>query len=86
MYYRYVQLMCYAVLIHFKFQAPPDVMLKLHGNGVRRARWDAKLGYMRNPQPPPLPISSLFPTGGIVGCLDVVITRVYPVQVIASLY
>ena len=62
-------------------QAPADVQLKIFANSTRRARWYARLGYCRHPQPPPLPICSLLPRGGLVGCVDVIITRVYPLQV-----
>ena len=56
-------------------------MMKISANGTRRARWDARLGYLRNPQPPALPLCSLYPSGGMVACVDVVVTRIYPPQV-----
>lgn len=56
-------------------------MLKISTNSCRRACWNARLGYQSNPQPVPLPLSSLFADGGIVSCVDVVVTRVYPLQV-----
>ena len=62
-------------------QAPADMMLKIYTNSTRRVAWWTKLGYHRNLQPPPLPLSSLYPDGGLVGCVDVVVCRVYPTQV-----
>ena len=56
-------------------------MLKLCANSTRRARWDSALGYCGRPQPVPLPLSTLYPTGGLVGCVDVVVARVYPLVV-----
>ena len=56
-------------------------MMKISANGTRRARWDARLGYLRNPQPPALPLCSLYPSGGMVACVDIVVTRIYPSQV-----
>lgn len=57
--------------------------LRIGANGTRRARWDARLGFLRRPQPPLLPLSSLRPAGGPAACVDVVVTRVYPLQVSA---
>ncbi|NWR71646.1 BRCA2 protein, partial [Centropus unirufus] len=61
-------------------EAPDSLMLKISANSTRRARWDAKLGFHRDPRPFPLPLSSLYSEGGAVGCVDVVIQRTYPVQ------
>ena len=62
-------------------QAPDSVMLELSANSTRRAHWDAKLGFQASRRAFSVPIYSLFPDGGLVGCLDVVITRIYPQQV-----
>ncbi|NXA51689.1 BRCA2 protein, partial [Nothocercus julius] len=61
-------------------EAPDSLMLKISANSTRRARWNAKLGFHRDPRPFPLPLSSLYSEGGTVGCVDVVIQRTYPVQ------
>ncbi|CAL8349263.1 unnamed protein product [Arctogadus glacialis] len=60
-------------------EAPEGLMLKIGANSCRRARWDAKLGFQRDPRPFLLPLSSLFSTGGAVGCVDLLILRSYPV-------
>ena len=64
-------------------QAPDSVMLELSANSTRRAHWDAKLGLQSDRRAFPVPIYSLFPDGGMVGCIDVVINRIYPPQVIS---
>ncbi|XP_058275459.1 breast cancer type 2 susceptibility protein isoform X2 [Hirundo rustica] len=61
-------------------EAPDSLMLKISANSTRRARWHTKLGFHRDPRPFPLPLSSLYSEGGVVGCIDVVIQRTYPVQ------
>ena len=59
-------------------EVPATCALKLSANSTRRARWFAKLGYQVQPRPFPVPLMSVFPEGGLVGCTDVVIARVYP--------
>ncbi|KAM9318754.1 breast cancer type 2 susceptibility protein [Pholidichthys leucotaenia] len=61
-------------------EAPESLMLKICANSSRPVRWDAKLGFHKNPQPFLLPVSTLFNNGGPVGCVDVVILRSYPIQ------
>ncbi|NXT76292.1 BRCA2 protein, partial [Zapornia atra] len=61
-------------------EAPDSLMLKLSANSTRCARWDAKLGFQRDPRPFPLPLASLYSEGGAVGCIDVLIQRTYPMQ------
>ncbi|NWS29960.1 BRCA2 protein, partial [Polioptila caerulea] len=61
-------------------EAPDSLMLKISANSTRRVRWHTKLGFHRDPRPFPLPLSSLYPEGGAVGCIDVVIQRTYPIQ------
>ncbi|XP_006879697.1 PREDICTED: breast cancer type 2 susceptibility protein [Elephantulus edwardii] len=61
-------------------EAPESLRLKISANSTRPARWYAKLGFHSDPRPFPLPLPSLFSDGGIVGCVDVVVQRVYPVQ------
>ena len=59
-------------------EAPASLALRLHGNSTRRARWFSRLGYQRLPHPFPVPLMSVFPDGGLVGRVDVVVVRVYP--------
>ncbi|KAM6447518.1 breast cancer type 2 susceptibility protein isoform 1-T1 [Liasis olivaceus] len=61
-------------------EAPESLMLKITANSTRRARWYAKLGYYRDPRPFSLPLSSLFSDGGTVGCIDVIVQKIYPIQ------
>jgi breast cancer 2 susceptibility protein len=59
-------------------EAPESAALRLHGNSTRRAQWDAKLGYQRDPRPMHVPLSSVLPAGGKVGFTSFLIARVYP--------
>ncbi|XP_067221883.1 breast cancer type 2 susceptibility protein [Chanodichthys erythropterus] len=61
-------------------EAPESLMLKISANSTRRARWDTKLGYYRDPRPIRLPLSSLYTTGGVVSCVNIVVLRSYPTQ------
>ncbi|XP_047408155.1 breast cancer type 2 susceptibility protein isoform X1 [Sciurus carolinensis] len=61
-------------------EAPESLMLKISANSTRPACWYTKLGFFPDPRPFPLPLSSLFSDGGNVGCADVVVQRVYPMQ------
>ncbi|XP_053312342.1 breast cancer type 2 susceptibility protein [Spea bombifrons] len=61
-------------------EAPDSIMLKLAANSTRPAVWHTRLGYFRDPRPFCLRLSSLFSEGGIAGCVDVVIQRIYPIQ------
>ncbi|XP_077648425.1 breast cancer type 2 susceptibility protein isoform X4 [Urocitellus parryii] len=61
-------------------EAPESLMLKISANSTRPACWYTKLGFFPDPRPFPLPLSSLFSDGGNVGCVDVVVQRVYPMQ------
>ncbi|XP_049827738.1 breast cancer type 2 susceptibility protein homolog [Schistocerca gregaria] len=60
-------------------EAGPNVRLKIHTNSTRRARWDCRLGFCRQPGPLPVSLSSLKPAGGVISCVSAVIARVYPV-------
>ena len=60
-------------------KAPLSCHLKISANSTRRARWDAKLGYQRNPVPFLVSLTSLYPDGGSVGCVEAVVARIYPV-------
>ncbi|KAI2656352.1 hypothetical protein H4Q32_013257 [Labeo rohita] len=61
-------------------EAPESLMLKISANSTRRARWDTKLGYYRDPRPISLTLSSLFTAGGVVSCVNIVVLRSYPTQ------
>ncbi|XP_069825997.1 breast cancer type 2 susceptibility protein isoform X2 [Dendropsophus ebraccatus] len=61
-------------------EAPESLMLKIAGNSTRPARWFARLGYFHDPRPFCLRLSSLLADGGVVGCIDVLIQRIYPMQ------
>ncbi|XP_045929819.1 breast cancer type 2 susceptibility protein [Micropterus dolomieu] len=61
-------------------EAPDSLMLKICANSSRPARWDAKLGFHRDPRPYLLPVSCLYSNGGPVGCVDIIILRSYPIQ------
>ncbi|XP_073518613.1 breast cancer type 2 susceptibility protein isoform X2 [Phyllobates terribilis] len=61
-------------------EAPESLMLKIAGNSTRPARWHATLGYFRDPRPFCLRLSSLLAEGGVVGCVDVLLQRIYPMQ------
>ncbi|XP_038673987.1 breast cancer type 2 susceptibility protein isoform X2 [Scyliorhinus canicula] len=61
-------------------EAPESLMIKISANSTRPARWYAKLGFHRDPRPFQLPISTLFSEGGMVGCVDVIVVRIYPMQ------
>ncbi|XP_029415525.1 breast cancer type 2 susceptibility protein isoform X2 [Nannospalax galili] len=61
-------------------EAPASLMLKISANSTRPACWYTKLGFFPDPRPFPLPLSSLFSDGGNVGCVDIIVQRVYPMQ------
>ena len=54
-----------------------DTRLIIRINSVRRARWDKQLGYQKVPLFP-VSLSSLFPKGGPLPFIEVVIQRKYP--------
>lgn len=55
-------------------------MLKINANSTRRAHWNVKLGFQACPLPFPVPMSSLYPDGGLVGCVHVTVARTHPLQ------
>ncbi|XP_030836797.1 uncharacterized protein LOC584780 [Strongylocentrotus purpuratus] len=66
-------------------EIPEGLKLKITANSTRRARYDARLGLQADPRPFPLPMTSLHPEGGTIGCLDVLILRTYPMQFMEKL-
>ncbi|XP_035390285.1 breast cancer type 2 susceptibility protein isoform X3 [Electrophorus electricus] len=61
-------------------EAPDSLMLKISANSTRPARWDAKMGFHKDPRPFQVSLSSLYSTGGVVGCVDIIVLRSYPTQ------
>nr|XP_037277025.1 LOW QUALITY PROTEIN: breast cancer type 2 susceptibility protein homolog [Rhipicephalus microplus] len=66
-------------------EASSDAALKLSYNSTRRARWDARLGYYAQPKPFPVSLASLHPKGGLVGRVDCLVIRAYPVMYLEML-
>ncbi|GAB6026001.1 Breast cancer 2, early onset [Chamberlinius hualienensis] len=56
-----------------------NVTLKLNANSCRRARWHSKLGFQYAPLPS-LSIKSLYPDGGRLPAVDILVARVFPMQ------
>lgn len=63
----------------FFFFFPP--LLKISANSTRRARWDTKLGFYKDPRPFPLLLSALYANGGVASRVDITVLRSYPIQV-----
>ncbi|XP_043585312.1 breast cancer type 2 susceptibility protein homolog isoform X3 [Bombus pyrosoma] len=55
-----------------------NVRLKLHTNSTRRARWDMKLGYTVPSGPMCTKLKTIYPNGGLIGKIKVIVARVYP--------
>uniref|UniRef100_A0A131YJ00 Breast cancer 2 susceptibility protein n=1 Tax=Rhipicephalus appendiculatus TaxID=34631 RepID=A0A131YJ00_RHIAP len=66
-------------------EAPADAALKLSYNSTRRARWDVHLGYFAAPRPFRVSLASLHPKGGLVGRVDCLVIRAYPVMYLEML-
>ncbi|KAK2831695.1 hypothetical protein Q7C36_016781 [Tachysurus vachellii] len=61
-------------------EAPESLMLKISANSTRRARWDTKLGFYKDPRPFPLLLSALYANGGVASRVDITVLRSYPIQ------
>ncbi|XP_062408683.1 breast cancer type 2 susceptibility protein isoform X2 [Sardina pilchardus] len=61
-------------------EAPKSLMLKISANSTRPARWDTRLGYHCDPRPFQLQLDTLFSDGGVVGCVNLLVLRSYPMQ------
>ncbi|XP_014779964.1 breast cancer type 2 susceptibility protein [Octopus bimaculoides] len=61
-------------------EAYSQVQLKVNGNCCRPAKWNSRLGYQRDPRPFAIPISHINQNGGLIGSVDVVIARIYPIR------
>ncbi|CAH2014697.1 unnamed protein product [Acanthoscelides obtectus] len=66
-------------------EATDLVSLRINYNNTRRACWNAKLGYQKYPQPFPIKICSIHPSGGTVGAIKICIIRVYPLKFLERL-
>lgn len=62
-------------------QAPASLQLKINANSTRPVPWDTVLGFQPDPRPLCVPLSDLHGEGGMVGCVDVVLGRKYPLMV-----
>ncbi|CAF0722989.1 unnamed protein product [Brachionus calyciflorus] len=60
-------------------EAPEDMHFKLSVNSTRKAKWYAKLGYLKPQRPLVVNLKSLKPNS-IVGVIDVLIERIYPIM------
>ncbi|KAH9964099.1 hypothetical protein BC827DRAFT_49058 [Russula dissimulans] len=61
-------------------EAYDKVELNIAGNGTHLAPWHTKLGFQ--PHPAIATLHTLSPDGGVVPCLQLVVTKVYPVAFI----
>jgi breast cancer 2 susceptibility protein len=61
-------------------EAPPDFYFKLNINCVRKAKWHAKLGFVKPQRPLCIPLHTIRPIGN-VGAINAVIERIYPILV-----
>ncbi|GAB1608266.1 hypothetical protein Ahia01_001110800 [Argonauta hians] len=61
-------------------EAYSQVQLKVNGNCCRPAKWNSRLGYQTDPWPFSIPLSHIHQHGGLVGSIDVVLTRIYPIM------
>ncbi|XP_060811194.1 breast cancer type 2 susceptibility protein homolog isoform X2 [Bombus pascuorum] len=55
-----------------------NVCLKLHTNSTRRAKWYMKLGYTVPSGPMYTKLKTIYPNGGLIGKIKVIVARVYP--------
>ena len=61
-------------------EAGESVILRVFGNGTRPARWDTRLGLYQGPVAFKVPLYTVVPQGGLAPCVDVVVSRKYPVM------
>lgn len=62
-------------------EAPEDMFLKLSVNSTRKAKCFAKLGFLKPQRPLIVSINSI-KANSLVGAIDVLIERIYPIIVI----
>ncbi|KAI9444587.1 hypothetical protein H4582DRAFT_2070318 [Lactarius indigo] len=61
-------------------EAYDRVELAITGNGTHLAPWHAKLGFQ--PYPAIATLNSISPDGGMIPCLELIVTKVYPIAFI----
>ena len=61
-------------------EAPNELHLKLSVNSTRKARWFAKLGFVRPQKPLCVKLDTIKPNSN-VGAVDVIVERIYPMLV-----
>jgi breast cancer 2 susceptibility protein len=66
-------------------EAPEDMYLKLSINSTRKAKWFARLGFIKPQRPLSVSLNSIYPNS-IIGALDVVVERIYPILVRLDLF
>uniref|UniRef100_K1RH48 Breast cancer type 2 susceptibility-like protein n=1 Tax=Magallana gigas TaxID=29159 RepID=K1RH48_MAGGI len=66
-------------------EAPASLQLKINANSTRPVPWDTVLGFQPDPRPLCVPLSDLHGEGGMVGCVDVVLGRKYPLMYMEKL-
>ena len=59
-------------------EAPQELYLKLSVNSTRKAKWFAKLGFLKFQRPMTVRIDTIKPNSN-VGAIDVLVERVYPI-------
>ncbi|KAF8932065.1 Breast cancer 2, early onset [Dissophora ornata] len=62
-----------------------SVAIALQSNGTKLARWDTKLGFQRTPMIWTTRLRNIYPDGGLVPGLDVIVLRKYPVVYLETL-
>ena len=60
-------------------KAPEDLFLRLSVNSTRKAKWFAKLGFLKTKRPLSISLDSIKANSN-VGAVDVVVERIYPMQ------
>lgn len=63
-------------------QAFDKACLSLTGNSTSLARWDDRLGFRKRPYIATL--RSLSPDGGVITCMEVVLTRLFPIAYVEA--
>ncbi|XP_061173343.1 breast cancer type 2 susceptibility protein-like, partial [Saccostrea echinata] len=67
------------------FEAPASLQLKINFNSTRPVPWDTMLGFQMDPRPLCVPLSETNGEGGMVGCIDVILGRKYPLMYMEKL-
>ncbi|KAL3866219.1 hypothetical protein ACJMK2_043541 [Sinanodonta woodiana] len=67
-------------------EIPDSLLLKICANSCRSAPWDSRLGFQSEPSPLCVPLTGLYGEGGLVGAIDVVVVRKYPLMYMEKLH